>query len=634
MSRQREEILNGELGRLLIGRHPLWNEENIHIDSTDTIRGRPGLKIDLLAENPGGQPVAIETKFDAPKVGTELRVQVEERLGLTIDRSGDIIESGVSVKWPKGLTSSGVAGAEIGYAVHQFGNNDEVYRWPENDDEWMMGSVDDLADAVEIVSLSEKRIREGGKTLSEGIQDASSQLQKLSNGAPFGEKLGEVLHQESGEQTTRMAVAIIVNAFVFHYAIEGQRGIPDVLSGGGFRKNRVLSAWKAILDVNYWPIFSIAMRILEVLPTRVANPLLERASKVAEDLLAVGAITFHDLAARMFQTLIADRKFLATFYTLPESACLLSELAVSKLDTDWSDKEEVEKLKIADFACGTGTLLSAVQRAMNRRLRRAGVDDEQRHRVFMERVLLGTDIMPSAAHLAASMLSSAHPRIGYDHSLIRVLPYGIGEKVSKRKGVAMDTAYIGALDLRSSELGHNLFAQSGVGHQIDIGGTHMSSTGASDLDDGRTFPVEHRSFDLVIMNPPFTRSTNHEGKKAGVPIPSFAGFGTSEDEQRAMSRRLGALKRLFGHGNVGLASNFMDLAHEKLKPSGVLALIVPFTLLSGKAWSNAREALIQYYEDISIVATGASEGAEGSFSADTGMAECLVLAKSGTCQRL
>ena len=125
----------------------------------------------------------------------------------------------------------------------------------------------------------------------------------------------------------------------------------------------------------------------------MASPLLSKANGVAEKLLTVGATTFHDLAARMFQRLIADRKFLVTSCTLRTSATLLAEMAVSRLGVDWSDHDAVCSVKIADFAWGTGTLLSVVQRAMCRCLRRAGIDDRGCHRDFMERVLLGTDIM-------------------------------------------------------------------------------------------------------------------------------------------------------------------------------------------------------------------------------------------------
>ena len=625
MGKQREEILNGELGKLLIERHPLWNEENVHIDSTRTIRDHPDLKIDVLVENPGGQPVAIETKEWASGVEKELREQIGGRMGLIVDGTGNAIESGISVVWPRDLTRSGVANAKLEYAVHQLGECDEVQRWPESHEHWISGSVDDLADAVEIVSLSQAQINRGGEILSNGIRDASAQLQQSVKEL---QGLGDTLHQQVGEQTIRMATAIIVNAFVFHFAIEGQKDIPPVADGcggsGRFLKSKVIRVWKSILAVNYWPIFSIAMSLLTTVPTRAANPLLDKAHGIAEELLTVGATTFHDLAARMFQTLIADRKFLATFYTLPESACLLAELAVSKLRVEWDRADEVKRLKVADFACGTGTLLSAVQRAMYRRLRRAGIDDGQLHSTFMENMLLGTDVMPSAAHLAASMLSSAHPRVGYAHSLVRVLPYGVDEEVSKRRGVKSDTAYIGALDLLASELGHNLFTQSGVGHGVEIGGAQMTGAGERHLDDGRSFPVENESFDLVIMNPPFKSPTNHASSI--VPVPSFAGFDTSEEEQAAMSRKLKSQDKRFGHGNAGLGSNFMDLAHAKLKRGGVLALVLPFSFLSGKSWQSAREALFELYGDVHFFSITRSGNTESAFSADTGMAECLVVA--------
>ena len=632
--RQREEALNAKLGELLSARYSSWDENDVRSEGLGEIRDSDA-RIDVLVDNPGGRPVAVEAKFDAANVGTALRKQVESRFGSVIDESGEEIEAGVSVVYPSGMTASGLKGATLRYAVHQLVEDDHARRWPEQDDEWVDGSVDDLADAIEIVSLSEKRIRQGERVLSNGVRDASSRLERHRQRSDFGTDLAAVLHQEEGEQTTRMAVAIIVNAFVFHYAIEEHSGIPNVeegLRGDGLRKKEVMKSWDAVLDVNYWPIFSIAKDILETIPTKYANPLLDKANDIAEQLVSVGATTFHDLASRMFQTLIADRKFLATFYTLPESACLLAELAVSQVSIDWTDQEAVQSLKIADFACGTGTLLSATQRAIYRRLRRAGFDDEEFHRTFMENVLLGTDIMPSAAHLTASMLSSAHPRIGYDESQVRVLPFGVDNELSKLRQIDEDTPYIGALDLRMAEFGHSLFTEKGIGHQVQIGGKRMTGK-AKRAESGRDFPVEHESFDLVIMNPPFTRATGHEAGKIGVPVPSFAGFDTSKDEQLAMSRKLKALNKLFGHGNAGLASDFMDLAHDKLKPGGVLALVLPFAFVSGQAWSKAQETLSRWYRQIHVVSIATAGTTSRSFSADTGMAECLVVATRAKRQR-
>ena len=620
--RQREEALNFKLGELISARYSLWGDREVRSEGLGEIRDSD-VRIDVLVDIPDRRPVAVEAKFDAANVGTALRKQVESRIGFVIDASGVPIESGVSVVYPAGITAASLTDATLRYAMHQLGEDNSVKRWPEQDDEWIEGSVNDLADAIEIVSLSEKRIREGEKVLSNGIRDASSSLERHRQRSPFGTDLARVLHQEEGEQTTRMAVAIIVNAFVFHYAIEQHDGIPKVekgIRGSGFRKRNVVKTWNDILNVNYWPIFGIAKDILDTIPTRYAHSLLDNANDIAEELVKVGATTFHDLAARMFQTLISDRKFLATFYTLPESACLLAELAVSQMDIDWTDEGAVHSLKIADFACGTGTLLSATQRAIYRRLRRAGFNDEHFHRSIIQNVLLGTDIMPSAAHLTASMLSSAHPKVAYDESLVRVLPFGVDQELSDE-----DKPYIGALDLRMEEFGQSLFTQQGIGHQVEIGGKRMTGK-AKHAESGRDFPVEHESFDLVIMNPPFTRPTGHEAGKVGVPVPSFAGFDTSKDEQLAMSRKLKAQGKLFGHGNAGLASDFMDLAHDKLRPGGVLALVLPFAFVSGQAWSKAKEALSRWYRQIHVVSIATAGTTSRSFSADTGMAECLVVA--------
>lgn len=63
---------------------------------------------------------------------------------------------------------------------------------------------------------------------------------------PALDPLADVLRQELGRQTIRLATAICVSAFVFHTA-----------SGTSAAAN-LLDVWDSILKVNYWPIFSIA----------------------------------------------------------------------------------------------------------------------------------------------------------------------------------------------------------------------------------------------------------------------------------------------------------------------------------------------------------------------------------------
>ena len=619
---QAETVLNGKLGELLIARHPRWNEHNVFIDSTRVLRDHEAEKIDVLVVSDGGQPVAVEAKFS--RNASQLRRQVEGRLGKVVKVNSLHIETGVSVVYPDGLTSGRLARAQLRFAVHQSQPDGTATRWPERDDEWLSGTMDDLADTVELLSLSERMVREGETRLEEGVQAGSMRLRSRAEGTDVEDRIGQVLHQEPGEQTCRMAITILTNAFIFHRAVEGYPGIPMAEEaqgiGGTPSRRRVLGVWERILRINYWPIFSIASEILTSIPERIANPVLAFVNDVASDLVDFGAVTFHDLAGRMFQTLIADRKFLATFYTLPSSACLLAELAVSRLNLDWSDRDAILNLKVADFACGTGALLSAVQRAIYRRHRRTGQDDANLHQGIMEGVLLGTDILPSATHLTASMLSSTHPGVHYGKSLIEALPYGTDEVLSGRRGLPMDEVYLGALDLLSKDLVQPMLGAD----WLEMGGLRMKGVeGLDELD----LPVTDESFDLVIMNPPFTSPTNHESTT--VPVPSFAGLDTSAVEQKAMSAKLKAVAGSchFGNGNAGLASNFMDIAHAKLKSGGIMALVLPFTFVAGGSWADALQTLTALYREIQILSIATTGSQERAFSSETGIAECLVLAK-------
>ena len=203
---QAETVLNGKLGELLIDRHPRWHEHNVFIDSTHVLRDHPAEKIDVLVVSDGGQPVAVEAKFG--RNASQLKRQVEARLGKVVGVNSLPIETGVSVVYPDGLTSGGLEQAPLRFAVHQGQPDGTATRWPARDDEWLSGTVDDLADTVELLSLSERMVREGESRLEEGVRAGSTRLRSLAEGTDMEDRIGRVLHQEPGEQTCRMAIAI------------------------------------------------------------------------------------------------------------------------------------------------------------------------------------------------------------------------------------------------------------------------------------------------------------------------------------------------------------------------------------------------------------------------------------------
>ena len=81
------------------------------------------------------------------------------------------------------------------------------------------------------------------------------------------------------------------------------------------------------------------------------------------------------------------------------------------------------------------------------------------------------------------------------------------------------------------------------------------------------------------------------------------------------------------HGNAGEASIFLVLAHRKLKLGGMLALVMPLSLMSGDSWEDSRTLLAKNYNDLVLVSIAGAGDEDMSFSADTGMGECLLIGR-------
>ena len=139
--------------------------------------------------------------------------------------------------------------------------------------------------------------------------------------------------------------------------------------------------------------------------------------------------------------------------------------------------------------------------------------------------------------------------------------------------------------------------------------------------------VPDDGFDLVIMNPPFTSNTKHYGAESGVLNAAFAALRSTPRDQSAMSRRM---RRVAAdtcyHGHAGMASAFAELAHRKARRGGVVALVLPLTAVSSSSWAKFRELIANSYAEVTIVSIAAN-GMDMSFSSETGMAECLIVAR-------
>jgi len=619
-----EHTINDALAEILSETRSLWRIKGIvRSENLGCIKGTAE-QPDILVVETSVSPVVVETEVLPAR---SLEKDALQRLGAQLLPSGRRILSSLAVRLPARLRSHSSAAlkqelssaSDFEMALYT-GENSRVYqRWPTAG--WLHGNIVDMSILIQSASIPPAVIEQAADSLVSGVSEAAALLSDMASTHPASiKKICAELRQQDGEQTWRMATTILANALVFHESLaRGPGALGDVRTldeitavGSSAVKSAIIEEWHKILKVNYWPIFDIARRILEVIPADNAKALLHRLMMTASELIENRLMRSHDLTGAVFQRLIADRKFLAAFYTHPASAALLVGLAFradkTPGDGSWSNPSDITNLRIADFACGTGTLLSTAYQRISQLHEAAGGDAEALHPSMMASALIGCDVLPAAAHLTASMLAGAHPTVNYNQSSILTVAYG-----PQTDGHVA----LGSLDLLDPQRPFEIVAI-----------TAKAMEGMGEREQYLLSSLPHASFNTILMNPPFTRDTGHEGNKVGVSNPMFAAFCSTTEQQRAMARAAEVLlKGSSAHGNAGEASAFLVLADRKLKKDGTLALVMPLSLLSGEAWEASRQLLRKSYSDLIIVSISGARPDELSFSADTGMGECLVVGR-------
>ena len=612
-SRQAESGANAALAALLQG---MMRGASVRAEHTQVVEGQLALRPDIIITDSRRAPVVVEAEYMPAR---SVESEALERLALPVVGDTRVIEAAIALRYPEDLESApdiaeALKAARFEHCVHYKDGG----RFPASG--WISGGASDLADLIRLVSVSESEVDAATDILEQGIDRAVAVLDDVGRLRPrIAQEIERLLGMPDPAAARRMACAIVANALIFHERIAGMRTDADVqplnLLWGTAADNpqsKISAAWDDILQINYWAIFAIARDIVNQLPAYDAAQILDRLRDTAQSINAGGAIFAHDLTGRIFQRLIADRKYLATFYTLPASAALLARLAVAKLNgVDWADAAAIGKLRVADFTCGTGALLSAVYEQFAGRHERAGGDPVALHKAMMEDVLYGCDVMPSAIHISGATLSGIQPGLGFDLSRLYAMPYG---------RQADGSIQIGSLELLQSSSVMTLFNMNDPARRTGSRGEETASQ----------VPVEFpdESFDIVIMNPPFTRSTNHGGAHHDVVNPAFAAFGAPAADQTRMGDRLNRHgSNNCYHGNAGLASAFAAVANRKLKPGGVFAFVLPLVAAAGQSWDKFRRMLAEDYADISVISIAAANFDSISFSADTGLGECLIIAR-------
>jgi len=405
---------------------------------------------------------------------------------------------------------------------------------------------------------------------------------------------------------SRISALILVNAMIFQEVLSSKDS--RVRSLQGFRGHSDIQSafadhWRFVLEeINYYPIFHIAREIITCLSAdadaaKALQSLLDTATKI----VSWRAALRHDLAGRIYHRLLKEAKYLGAYYTAIPSAALLLKLALrpDRYSVDWADAKALSQMRIADLACGTGTLLmAAADVVVDNHIRECAARGaqpklDQLHHVMVEDVIYGYDVLLSAVHLTASTLALRVPDTPINVTHLYALALG-GPKHA-----------LGTLEFLDKDYANGtLFSEPD--HEQIAGKKHTVKTRAS-------IPL----LDLCAMNPPFTRSVGGNLLFGNLP----------EGERGKMQAKL---KSLVKKGKVpasvtaGLGSVFVALADRHLKVEGRLCLVLPRALVSGVAWAPTRRLIAEKYDLEYVIVS--HEPDHWNFSENTGLSEVLLVA--------
>ena len=433
--RNREEVVNTQLAILISRLGVTADAETIHLHGTH----RPDVLFELR-----GLRVVIEGKFaDQSSARDVVLGDARKRV------KAGIAHIAVATVYPLPLRTTpttkilgALEQAQLAYRI--------VAETRES--EWFDGTPASLMDALRRAQealTKDNIVEQTAKSLSMQLQGvvqlwtgqpgACDKLSRiLGNPAPKGEKAEQA--NERRESAAKVAALVLANAYIFQEQVARADERVDTLRKLAKSDDLVTATsrhWRWIWgNINYVPIFQLGEKVLDELPanrasTRAVKSLLAEANVICEQQAALR----HDLMGRIYHWLLHDAKYLGTYYTSVSAATLLLKLALSAdWKRDFGNAQELAQFKVADLACGTGTLLMAAAQSLtdNYIKARAQTDrtlDERGlsvlHSTLMQNVLQGYDILPSAVHLTASTLALLAPEVAFRQMNLFVMPIGL-----------------------------------------------------------------------------------------------------------------------------------------------------------------------------------------------------------------
>jgi len=496
--------------------------------------------------------------------------------------------------------------------------------------DWRTGDLNALTTTLQHAyqSLaSEDEVRAAVEHLKQGVNLLAEAIYAMQvPDARLAEPLGidaRAVDPNQTEQTTavrQIAALVLLNAMLFHEELTRIEPSVKTLQAcleADSTHDALLAQWKRILDeIDYHAVFALARRLLENLPPdRLLDNALGQCVPIVRALIRQRVMLRHDLAGRIYHLLLGDiAKPLGTFYTAVPSATLLLRLALApdRWHINWEDPAAVGRLRLADLACGTGTLLMAAVQAIVDNYMRSATPPRPEHRKqllkdLLEEGIYGLDVLQSAVHLTASTLALPIPEVMARGMRLYTMPLGFMRENGR------EVPRFGSLDLLSG---------APVSPQLSLY-PELGGQTAERATDPQRQPEQLRlpPLDLVCMNPPFTRTCGDNLLFGSLP----------ETERTRMQKAFQEWCKQHGVEasiTAGLGAVFITAADRCLKPDGRLAFVLPKALLSGVEWRASRELLSKNYTLEYLIVS--HDPQRWNFSENTDLSETLFVARKAS----
>lgn len=428
---------------------------------------------------------------------------------------------------------------------------------------------------------------------------------------------GSTISKNEIEAAHRVGALALCTALLMQHSLaDFDKNVPKVPDEAGDRRSDLVRSWKKITSHNYRAIFDIALKIVETLGDSEESLELGlgTAVEVTRSIVKRKILGRHDLIGRIYHQLLSQQKYLATYYTSIPAGTLLASLSLAP--SLWAknefnfDNREIN-FKVGDPAQGTGTLLAASLTAIrqnhsNERLQKGlPVESTQLCQKLIEDNIYGFDVLAYAVQIAATTLLLSAPGTVVNNSKLYQLPFG------------GDSGLLGSLEFLD-KTSHQGILFGAVGTHIGVDSNIQRSDSEDSLSPKQRDTINlPDDLSLVIMNPPFTRSTGGSrllGSLDSIDLP-------------VARKRLDTLAKTLNEGSLtaGLGALFIPLAHRMLKPGGRLSVILPKTLLTGSHWSRTRELLSKFYHVEIVVSSHESDN--WNFSDSTELSEVMFVAR-------